>query len=195
MPRTASVTRTTKETRIQATWELDTDRPGAEATTGIGFLDHMLDALARHSGTRIVLTCTGDLHIDAHHTVEDVGIVLGQCLKQALGERQGIDRFGHMACPLDEALVEAVIDVSGRPWLTYELHPPGPMIGQLPVELIPDFFGALADQARIAIHLHQRCGRNSHHIAEAGFKAFARALRQAIRITGSGIPSTKGMLG
>ena len=194
--RTATVSRATKETTIQATWTLDAPATAAsEIATGIGFLDHMLAALAKHSGTQIVLRGTGDLHIDAHHTTEDVGIVLGQCLKAALGERQGIERFGHMACPLDEALVQATVDVSGRPWLTYELHPPGPMLGQLPVELVPDFFGALADQARIAIHLHQQCGRNSHHIVEAGFKAFARALRQAIAITGQGVPSTKGLLG
>jgi imidazoleglycerol phosphate dehydratase HisB len=195
MPRSATIARTTKETRIEATWDLDPATAGGTAATGIGFLDHMLEALAKHSGTRIAVTCQGDLHIDAHHTVEDVGIVLGQCLKQALGERTGIERFGHLECPLDEALVAATIDVSGRPWLTYELTPPGPMLGQLPVELVPDFFGALADQARICIHLHQRCGRNSHHIVEAAFKAFARALRQAIRVTGSEVPSTKGMLG
>ncbi len=195
MPRSATIARATKETRIEATWDLDPATAGGDIATGIGFLDHMLEALAKHSGTRITVRCQGDLHIDAHHTIEDVGIVLGQCLKEALGERAGIERFGHLECPLDEALVAATVDVSGRPWLTYELTPPGPMLGQLPVELVPDFFGALADQARICIHLHQRCGRNSHHIVEAAFKAFARALRQAIRVTGSEVPSTKGMLG
>ena len=193
MPRTATVARKTRETDITATWDLDAAGP-AEVSTGIGFLDHMLEALAKHSGTTIHLKCVGDLHIDGHHTTEDCGIVLGQCLRQALGDRAGIERFGHIACPLDEALVEAVIDISGRGWLTYELTPPAASIGDLATELVPEFFGALADQACITVHLHQRCGRNSHHVVEAGFKAFARALRQAIRVTGTGMPSTKGML-
>ena len=193
MPRTATVTRKTRETDITATWDLDA-AGASEITTGIGFLDHMLEAMAKHSGTTLRLSCTGDLHIDGHHTTEDCGIVLGQCLRQALGDRAGIERFGHIACPLDEALVEAVIDISGRGWLTYELAPPAASIGGLATELVPEFFGALADQACITVHLHQRCGRNSHHLVEAGFKAFARALRQAIRVTGSGVPSTKGVL-
>jgi imidazoleglycerol phosphate dehydratase HisB len=154
----------------------------------------MLEALGKHSGTGLRLACVGDLHIDGHHTTEDCGIVLGQCLRQALGDRAGIERFGHIACPLDEALVEATVDISGRGWLTYELAPPAASIGGLATELVPEFFGALADQACITIHLHQRAGRNSHHIVEAAYKAFARALRQAIRVTGSGVPSTKGML-
>jgi imidazoleglycerol-phosphate dehydratase len=193
MPRTATVTRKTRETDITATWNLDA-AGASEIATGIGFLDHMLEALAKHSGTTLHLSCAGDLHIDGHHTTEDCGIVLGQCLRQALGDRAGIERFGHIACPLDEALVEAVIDISGRGWLTYELTPPAASIGGLATELVPAFFGALADQACITVHLHQRCGRNSHHLVEAGFKAFARALRQAIRVTGSGVPSTKGVL-
>jgi imidazoleglycerol-phosphate dehydratase len=193
MPRTATIARKTRETDITATWDLDTSGP-VTVSTGIGFLDHMLEALAKHSGTAIRLECKGDLHIDGHHTTEDCGIVLGQCLRQALADRAGIERFGHIACPLDEALVEAVVDISGRGWLTYELAPPAAAVGGLATELVPEFFGALADQACITLHLHQRAGRNSHHIVEAGFKSFARALRQAIKVTGTGTPSTKGML-
>ncbi|MCX8039104.1 MAG: imidazoleglycerol-phosphate dehydratase HisB [Planctomycetota bacterium] len=192
MARCGTVSRTTRETDIRATWDLDGS--GAEIATGIGFFDHMLETLARHSGTGIQLACRGDLHVDGHHTTEDCGIVLGQCLRQALGDKRGIERFGHIACPLDEALVEATIDISGRGHLTYDLQPPTPSIGGWASELVPEFFAALAAQAAITVHLHQRCGRNAHHIVEAAFKAFARALRQAIRITGQDIPSTKGLL-
>lgn len=193
MPRAATLSRTTKETDITVTWDLDTPGP-AQIATGIGFLDHMLEALAKHSGTTLHVACKGDLHIDGHHTTEDIGIVMGQALRQALGERTGIERFGHIACPLDEALVEATVDISGRPYLVYDLKPEAAMLGAWATELIPEFFGGLTDNARICVHLHQRCGRNSHHIVEAGFKAFARALRQATKVTGSGIPSTKGLL-
>jgi len=195
MPRTATVARKTRETDIACTWDLD----GAGAATGtiatgIGFLDHMLEALAKHSGTAIAVRCQGDLHIDGHHTTEDIGIVLGQCLRQAMGERVGVERFGHMACPLDEALVTATVDLSGRPYLVYDLNPGAGMLGTWDTELITEFFGALTDHGRFCLHLHQLHGRNSHHIVEAGFKAFARALRQAITVTGSGVPSTKGCL-
>ena len=191
--RTAKVVRTTKETDISATWSLDGSGPSA-ISTGIGFLDHMLEALAKHSGTTLQVACRGDLHIDGHHTTEDVGIVLGQCLREALGERLGIERFGHMTCPLDEALVAATIDISGRPYLAYDLKPEAALLGSWATELIPEFFGGFTDNARVCLHLHQLHGRNSHHIVEAAFKACARALRQAIRITGDGVPSTKGML-
>lgn len=194
MPRTATVSRTTKETDITVTWDLDRSAP-AEVSTGIGFLDHMLDALGKHSGTALTVKCKGDLHIDGHHTTEDVGIVMGQALKQALGERVGIERFGNMACPLDEALVTATLDISGRPYLVYDLKPEAAMLGTWAVELVPEFFGGLTDHARICLHLHQQCGRNTHHIVEAAFKATARALRQAIRVTGNELPSTKGLLG
>jgi imidazoleglycerol-phosphate dehydratase len=191
--RGALIERRTKETDIRLRATLD-GSGNASVSTGVGFLDHMLTALGHHSLMDLDLSCSGDTHIDPHHTVEDCGIVLGQCLRQALGDRAGIERFGHIACPLDEALVEAVIDISGRGWLTYEIAPPAASIGGMATELVPEFFGALADQACITVHLHQRAGRNSHHIVEAGFKAFARALRQAVRVTGSGVPSTKGML-
>jgi imidazoleglycerol-phosphate dehydratase len=191
--RAASIARTTKETDISASWQLD-ESGTSRIATGIGFLDHMLEALAKHSGTTLVVACTGDLHIDGHHTTEDIGIVLGQCLREALGERLGIERFGHMACPLDEALVEATIDISGRPYLAYDLRPEAALLGCWATELVPEFFGGFTDNARVCLHLHQLHGRNSHHIVEAGFKAFARALRQAIRVSGVGVPSTKGML-
>ena len=193
MPRTATVTRKTRETDISATWDLD-HAAAARVSTGIGFLDHMLEALGKHSGTSLTVSCTGDLHIDGHHTTEDVGIVLGQCLREALGERLGIERFGHIACPLDEALATATVDISGRPYLVYDLRPEAAMLGTWATELVPEFFGGLTDNARICVHLHQLHGRNSHHIVEAGFKAFARALRQAIRVTGTELPSTKGLL-
>ncbi|TVR42980.1 MAG: imidazoleglycerol-phosphate dehydratase HisB [Planctomycetota bacterium] len=191
--RSATISRATKETRIEATWNLD---GGGESTisTGIGFFDHMLEALVKHSGTSLQLHAEGDLHVDGHHTTEDVGIVLGQALRQALGERIGVERFGHLVVPLDEALVSATIDLSGRPYLVYELQPAAAMLGSWATELVPEFFGALADNARCCIHLHQLAGRNTHHVVEAAFKAFARALRQAIRITGNDTPSTKGVL-
>lgn len=193
MLRTATVVRTTRETDIRVTWDLD--RAGASSlATGIGFLDHMLEALAKHSGTTLSVACTGDLHIDGHHTTEDIGLAMGQALRQALGDRHGIERFGHRACPLDEALVEAVIDISGRPYLVYDLRLSAPMLGAWDSELPREFFAGLAGEARLCLHLHQRCGANSHHIVEAAFKAVARALRQAIAITGEGVPSTKGML-
>lgn len=193
MARTATVTRKTKETDISATWNLDHSGAAAIAT-GIGFFDHMLEALAKHSGTTLSLRCAGDLHIDGHHTTEDVGIVLGQCLRQALGERLGVERYGHIACPLDEALVQATVDLSGRPYLVYDLHPKAVRLGTWDTDLITEFFGALTDHGRFCLHLHQLHGRNSHHIVEAGFKAVARALRQAIRVSGAGVPSTKGAL-
>ena len=193
MSRSATINRETKETQITATWDLD-GNGGSQIETGIGFLDHMLEALAKHSGTSLNVQCTGDLHIDGHHTTEDVGIVLGQCLREALGDRKGVERFGHMAVPLDEALVQSTLDLSGRAYLVYDLQVPAPMLGAWDTELIPEFFGGLVDNAKCCLHLHQVCGRNSHHIVEAAFKATARALRQAIKITGSEIPSTKGSL-
>ena len=193
MSRSATINRETKETQITATWDLDA-HGSSQIETGIGFLDHMLEALAKHSGTSLQVQCSGDLHIDGHHTTEDVGIVLGQCLREALGDRKGVERFGHMAVPLDEALVQSTLDLSGRAYLVYDLQVPAPMLGAWDTELIPEFFGGLVDNAKCCLHLHQVCGRNSHHIVEAAFKATARALRQAIQITGSEIPSTKGSL-
>lgn len=193
MSRKASISRKTKETDISVNWDLD--RAGAsEIKTGIGFFDHMLEALAKHSGTTLAVACKGDLHIDGHHTTEDVGIVMGQCLRKALGDMAGVERFGHMQCPLDEALVSATIDLSGRPYLVYDLKPKATTLGTWDTDLITEFFGAFTDHGRFCLHLHQLQGRNSHHIVEAGFKACARALRQAVRITGVGVPSTKGVI-
>lgn len=191
--REATATRRTAETAISVTWKLDT-AGDSRIATGIGFLDHMLEALARHSGTSLQVQCQGDLHIDGHHTTEDIGIVMGRCLRDALGERQGIERYGHICVPLDEALVCASIDISGRGHLSYDLRIPAAMLGSWDTELVGEFFHALSANAQICLHLHQQAGRNSHHIVEAAFKACARALRQAIDISGSGIPSTKGAL-
>jgi imidazoleglycerol-phosphate dehydratase len=192
MSRSGTVKRETKETSISATWELDAT--GSEISTGIGFFDHMLEALAKHSGTRIVVQCEGDLHVDGHHTSEDVGIALGLCLREALGDRMGVERFGHTACPLDEALIQATIDLSGRAFLVYQVKPAASRIGTWDTELVPEFFQGLVANAQICLHLHEVCGRNSHHVVEATFKAAARALRQAIAVTGDEMPSTKGVL-
>lgn len=191
--RAATVTRETRETKITASWDLDSSTVG-EIATGIGFYDHMLEALSKHSGTSISVQCQGDLHIDGHHTTEDVGIALGQCLRDALGDRQGVERFGCMTVPLDEALVEATVDLSGRPYCVSDLAIPAAMLGTWDTELVQECFHALCDNARICLHIRQLRGKNSHHIVEAAFKATARALRQAIAVTGSGTPSTKGVL-
>ena len=195
--RKARIERKTKETDI--TLALNLDRPSAPPVrikTGVGFFDHMLTALARHSGFGLQVRCRGDLHVDAHHSVEDVGIALGQALKSALGDKKGIARFGHAFCPLDEALTRAVIDLSGRPWLHMGVAFRAKKIGDMPTELFEDFFWALADHARLNLHLDLIRGRNSHHIAEATFKASARALAMAVALDArqKGVPSTKGSL-
>ncbi len=195
MTRTATVHRATRETDITAT--LDLDGTGqVSASTGIGFLDHMLTALGTHAGFDLEVRAQGDLHIDAHHTVEDTGIAIGQALREALGDRGGITRFGHAYVPLDEALARAVIDLSGRGYLVYRARFRSPMVGTLPTELLEDFFHALSDHGRFNLHLDARRGRNAHHVAEALFKATARALRTAVALDPrvAGIPSTKGTL-
>ena len=196
MDRTASLTRTTSETDIALSLALDgTGR--ADIATGIGFLDHMLIALARHALLDLTIRATGDLHIDFHHTTEDVGIALGRALHQALGEKRGIRRFGHALVPLDEALAEAAIDISGRPFLAWDVTFERPKVGEMDTELFEEFFRAFATNALITLHLTRRAGRNAHHVAEACFKASARALRMAVepdsRI-GDAVPSTKGTL-
>lgn len=196
MPRIAEISRKTKETRIQV--RLDLDGTGhAEVKTGIGFFDHMLEALARHALLDLEVQCTGDLHIDGHHTVEDVGIVLGQALAQALGDRAGIRRYADAVVPLDEALVRVVMDVSGRPFLAYHVDiPKWQMLGDYDVFLTPEFFRALVLNAGLTVHMDLIRGENPHHIVEAAFKAFARALDQATGIDSrvQGVPSTKGVL-
>jgi imidazoleglycerol-phosphate dehydratase len=195
LKRTARVVRKTKETDISLS--LDLDGAGkAKAGTGVGFLDHMLEALAKHAQFDLAVRCKGDLHVDAHHTVEDVGIAFGQALREALGDKRGIVRFGHAYVPLDEALSRCVIDISGRPYLHFGVTFKARQVGAMPTELFEDFFWALADHARISIHLENLRGRNAHHIAETLFKSTARALAMAVakdpRI--KGVPSTKGSL-
>jgi imidazoleglycerol-phosphate dehydratase len=194
--RSATIDRTTNETSIALTLALDGTGAGTR-TTGVGFLDHMLDLVARHGRLDLDVNATGDLHTGAHHTVEDVGICLGQALDEALGDRAGIARYGHAVVPMDEARAAAAIDVSGRPFLAWEAPgvPPG-AIGNFDHELAEEFFRALSTNARLTLHLRVEAGTNAHHMLEAAFKAFARALRAATAIdpTESGVPSTKGTL-
>ena len=195
MTRQAEVRRATNETEI--TLALDLEGQGrAQVATGIGFLDHMLTALAKHSRFDVALTCRGDLHVDAHHTVEDVGIAIGDALLQALGDKRGITRFGHAYVPLDEALSRCVVDLSGRPYLHFAVSFPSAQLGTLPTELFEDFFWALADHGRLNLHLDTLRGRNSHHIAETLFKSLARALAMAVARDPrqTDVPSTKGVL-
>lgn len=194
--RRAEIARKTAETDINA--RLDLDGTGrAEIATGIGFLDHMLHALTRHALLDLALSAKGDLHIDFHHTAEDCGIVLGQAIKAALGEKRGITRFGHALMPMDEALAECAIDISGRPFLAWSVTFARDKVGEMDTELFEEFFRALVMNAGLTCHITQKAGTNAHHIAEACFKAFARALRMAVepdpRQLGA-IPSTKGVL-
>ena len=193
--RTAKVERNTNETRIAV--EVNLDGEGrAELATGVPFLDHMLDQVARHGMLDLVVRAAGDLHIDAHHTVEDIGITLGQAVAKALGDKGGLVRYGHAYVPLDEALSRCVIDLSGRPYLHYDVTFKARQVGEMPTELFEDFFWALADHGRLNIHLEAIRGRNAHHIAETLFKSASRALSMAVardpRV--KGIPSTKGSL-
>jgi imidazoleglycerol-phosphate dehydratase len=195
MGREAQIKRTTGETRVQVKLKLD-GKGGFDGTTGIGFFDHMLHLLARHSLFDITVEASGDLHVDAHHTVEDTGICLGMALEKALGDKVGITRYGSAIIPMDEALALAAVDLSGRPYLAYEVDVNCERVGELPVELVPEFFRALVNNAGITLHLRLISGENAHHIIEAIFKAFARAVREAVmlNIRESGVPSTKGKL-
>ena len=195
-PRRAEIARRTSETDIRASLALDGEGR-AEITTGVGFLDHMLVALTRHALLDLTLQADGDLHIDFHHTTEDCGIVLGQAIRQALGDKRGIRRFGHALVPMDEALAECAIDVSGRPFLAWSVAFARDKVGAMDTELFEEFFRALVMNAGLTVHITQKAGTNAHHVAEACFKAFARALRMAVetdpRAPGA-IPSTKGAL-
>ncbi|MCX7374425.1 MAG: imidazoleglycerol-phosphate dehydratase HisB [Alphaproteobacteria bacterium] len=194
--RRAEITRNTAETRIYARINLD-GIGAADITTGIGFFDHMLHALARHSMIDIALRAEGDLHIDMHHTTEDVGIVLGQAVRAALAEKRGIRRYGHAVVPMDEALAECALDISGRPFLVWQVPFTAPKVGAMDTELFEEFFRALAMQSGITLHMMLRHGTNTHHVAEACFKAAARALRAAVEPDarlGDAVPSTKGVL-
>jgi len=196
MSRTVSLTRTTSETDISLCLDLDGSGT-ADVATGIGFLDHMLTALARHALFDLVVRAKGDLHIDFHHTAEDVGIVLGRALAQALGDKRGIRRFGQALVPMDEALVEVAIDISGRPFLAWSVTFARDKVGAMDTELFEEFFRAFAMNALVTLHVTQKAGTNAHHVAEGCFKALARALRMAVEAdprAGDAIPSTKGAL-
>ncbi len=194
--RTAEQTRTTAETDIRLI--LDLDGAGkSEIDTGCGFLDHMLTLFARHGRFDLTLSCKGDTNVDYHHTTEDVGIVLGQAFAQALGDKRGINRYGGMTLPMDEALILCAVDLSGRAYLGYALEIPTEKVGDFDTELTKEFFWGFARSAACTLHLRQLAGENSHHIIEGAFKAFGRAMREAVAIdeaNGGEIPSTKGLL-
>jgi imidazoleglycerol-phosphate dehydratase len=194
MSRSTEIKRDTKETQISV--QLSLDGGEARIATGVGFLDHMLDLLARHGRLGLEIEATGDLETGAHHTTEDVGICLGQAIDQALGDRAGIRRYGFATIPMDEALAECAIDISGRPLTVYEADLPDMTIADFDTELTEEFFRAVANNSKMTLHVRVRYGTNAHHMVEAAFKAFARALRQAVSIDPdeSGVPSTKGTL-
>jgi imidazoleglycerol-phosphate dehydratase len=193
--RTADIDRSTKETQIRLSLALDGEGHG-ERQTGVGFLDHMLDLLARHGRFDLEVKGSGDLETGGHHTVEDVGICFGQALDQALADRRGIVRYGHALVPMDEALATCAIDISGRPFVAWHAELPSGAIGDFDHELAEEFFRAVANSAKLTLHLRVEAGTNAHHMIEAAYKAFARALRQAVAIdpTETGVPSTKGTL-
>lgn len=194
--RTATVQRTTKETDIAITVNLDGTGEYA-VSTGIGFLDHMVEQLSRHSLIDINMTVKGDLHIDQHHTVEDSALALGEAVAQALGDKRGIARYGEAHAPMDETLTRCALDISGRPYCVYKSGFSQPRLGEMDTEMFPHWFASFAQTAGITLHLETLYGENNHHIAESSYKALARALRQAIAIDprkGDAIPSTKGVL-
>lgn len=193
MARIARIQRQTKETQIDL--ELNLDGGPYANRTGVGFFDHMLDHVARHGRVGLMVTAKGDLHIDDHHTVEDVGIVLGQALEKALGDKKGIERYGFASVPMDEALARVSIDLSGRAALVFQAPlDAGGKIGTFDVQLVREFLTALSQAGRFNLHVEVPAGVNQHHISEAIFKALGRALRQAVAITGDDVPSTKGSL-
>ncbi len=208
MPRTAAIQRKTNETKIDLALALDPQKQGDYAhATGVGFFDHMLDHVARHGRLGLRVTCEGDTQVDDHHTVEDVGIALGQAIDQALGDKRGIERYGSADVPMEDALARVALDLSGRPalvykvnWTSFGIEPQGKaaIVGQtmgvFDVQLVEEFFHAVVNNARMNLHIEVPWGQNNHHIAEAIFKAFGRALRQAVAVTGDDVPSTKGTL-
>lgn len=194
--RSATITRYTAETQISVTINLD-GTGQYDNQTGVGFFDHMLDQLSRHSLIDMTIRAAGDYHIDDHHTVEDTGIALGQAIVQAVGDKKGINRYGSCLLPMDDALVRAALDISARPFLVFNLDMPTQKIGNFDTELVREFFQALSTHAGLTLHIDQLHGLNSHHIAEAAFKSVARALRQAVEIDprmSQALPSTKGAL-
>ena len=194
--RSATITRNTAETQISVTINLD-GTGQYDNQTGVGFFDHMLDQLSRHSLIDMTIRAAGDYHIDDHHTVEDTGIALGQAIVQAVGDKKGINRYGSCLLPMDDALVRAALDISARPFLVFNVDMPTQKIGGFDTELVREFFQALSTHAGLTLHIDQLHGLNSHHIAEAAFKSVARALRQAVEIDprmSKALPSTKGAL-
>ncbi|MBM4031529.1 MAG: imidazoleglycerol-phosphate dehydratase HisB [Planctomycetes bacterium] len=195
MSRSAKESRKTKETDVSVSLDLDGQGRSAASTT-VGFLDHMLDLLGRHAGLDLDVKATGDTHVDAHHTVEDVGICLGKALAAALGDKRGIRRFGQASVPMDEALADVSLDLSGRPFLVFNATFPTEKTGGFDAQLVEEFLRALAVNAGLTLHVRVPCGRDTHHIAEAIFKGLARALRDAVALDPrvAGVPSTKGIL-
>ena len=195
MSRTAHIQRVTGETDVSLSLSLDGGGAG-ERRTGVGFFDHLLDAVARHGGLDLDVQVQGDLETGPHHTVEDTALALGQALDEALGERAGIRRFGHAVVPMDEARASCAIDVSGRPYLAFEGSFPAERVADFDTDLAEEFLRAVANSAKLTVHLRVEAGTNAHHMVEASFKAFARALRQAVELDdrASGVPSTKGVL-
>jgi imidazoleglycerol-phosphate dehydratase len=191
--RTSHIQRVTGETDVSLSLALDGTGAG-ERSTGVGFFDHLLDALARHGGLDLDVGVRGDLETGPHHTVEDTGIVLGQAIDEALGDRAGIRRFGHSVIPMDEARAACALDVSGRPFTAFAADFPADRVGDFDTDLAEEFMRAVANQAKLTLHLSVDAGTNAHHMVEAAFKAFARALRAAVEVEGGGIPSTKGLL-
>ncbi|XAL99432.1 imidazoleglycerol-phosphate dehydratase HisB [Phycisphaeraceae bacterium D3-23] len=198
--RNATIQRKTNETAIDLAISLDAASAGDyKHATGVGFFDHMLDHVARHGRLSSHITCEGDTHVDDHHTVEDVGIALGEAILQAVGDKRGIERYGHASVPMDESLANVSLDLSGRPALVFKVesnsfNDPAGKIGTFDTQLVKEFFNAVANHARMNLHVHVPWGENNHHIAEAIFKAFGRALRDAVSVTGDDVPSTKGAL-
>jgi imidazoleglycerol-phosphate dehydratase len=193
--RTSQIHRTTGETDVQLSLDLDGKGAG-ERETGVGFFDHLLDSVARHGLIDLDLRVDGDLETGAHHTVEDTGIALGQALDDVLGDRSGIRRFGHAVVPMDEARASAAIDISGRPYTSFEGEFPAERVGDFDTELTEEFFRAVSNAAKLTLHVRVEAGTNAHHMVEASFKAFARALRMAVEADDrvEGVPSTKGVL-
>ena len=192
--RTSTQHRVTKETDIEISVGLDGDGTKVVVNTGIAFFDHMLEQIGKHGGLDLAISAAGDLSVDLHHSVEDVGITLGTALREALGDKSGVRRFADALVPLDEALVQIALDLSGRPFLAYDVDPVAEWIGTFDPQLMEEFWKGLVDGARITLHIRSLAGKNGHHVIEASCKGFARALRDAVRVEGSGVPSTKGVL-
>jgi imidazoleglycerol-phosphate dehydratase len=191
--RTAEVKRETKETTVDL--DLEVDGAGTSTiSTGIPFFDHMLEQLGKHAAFDLRVEARGDLEVDLHHTVEDVGIVLGNALREALGDKRGVRRFANALVPLDEALVQVALDLSGRPFLVYDVEPVSEWIGTFDPQLAEEFWKGFVDGARVTLHIRSLTGKNGHHVIEASFKGVARALRDAVKVEGDDVPSTKGTL-